>query len=798
VRSNSRIEALRKRCSWPRASAVPALLLCCLTPASVATAGSSIPRRTRYARITHACPTAQPGEATCFALVRVPVSASAAAEPGVAQYTAGDGALESGPAGGLTPAELASAYGYSPTAGGSGQTLAIVDAYDDPSIESDLEAFDTEYGIAACTEANGCFTKVSQTGSTVSLPAADTTGWSVEMSLDVEVAHSTCPHCKILLVEADSASFANLAAAVNEAVTLGADVVSNSYGGSEEEPGSTERAAFNHPGVVIAAATGDEGYYDWTKLNRRTRPPGRPNMPASLPTVVAVGGTTLDLTEAGTRESETVWNGNGPFDEEEDQGVTGGGCSTLFPAEIWQKDAPGFGAAGCAGKRLDADVAAVANPRTGFDIYDSYECGTECEKFKGGRDWVTIGGTSLSTPLVASLYALAGGSNGVSYPALTLYGHLGDSSALYDVTEGGNGICDDEGSACEANRIFGFDVDCEGTTACNAAPGFDGPSGVGAPSSLGLFEPLLPAAAITLPQSAKAGLPASFSGSTSSDPYPGGAIASYSWSWGDGTPESSGVTASHTYAVPGEYTLTLTVRDSYGLTSHPATVSAKVIARTEKELEEERHSDQETEAHEAEVKRKKEAEAAAKTEEEAATKKGAEAARSGEAEAANKRAEEAAALKRHEEETAAKANSDAPAQGVNSFLSSAVPLVPDAELASTSLRVSAAGVVKLEIGCPAGESSCSGTVTLRTLGAITSASARKRALLTLVVGSFEVAGGKLRTVTLRLSPKARALLATAHALRARATLLAHDPHGAIHTTSAIVTLRLAGASHGTG
>ncbi|HTC71546.1 MAG TPA: hypothetical protein VK655_01565, partial [Solirubrobacteraceae bacterium] len=143
--------------------------------------------------------------------------AAAAGTPGVSAYTAAPGAAEPGPADGLTPEELASAYGYSPAAGGSGQTIALIDAYDDPAIEGDLATFDAEYGIAACTKADGCFTKVSQTGSPLLLPAADRSGWSVETALDVEMAHSVCPKCKILLVEAKNESFKNLAAAVGEA-----------------------------------------------------------------------------------------------------------------------------------------------------------------------------------------------------------------------------------------------------------------------------------------------------------------------------------------------------------------------------------------------------------------------------------------------------------------------------------------------------------------------------------------------------------------------------------------------------
>ncbi len=726
------MDALRARRVGLRTGAALAALLCCLIAVPSARASlTPASKGTRYAKVSRVCPVPKPGSATCLALVRVPVSAAAAGEAGVRPYTVNDGATQSGPAGGLTPAQLASAYGYDPTAGGSGQTIAIVDAYDDPNIEEDLATFDSEYEIAACTKANGCFAKVSQTGSTTSLPKADTEGWSVEISLDVEMAHSACPNCKILLVEANNASFENLAAAVSEAATLGATEISNSYGGPEAELGATEKAAYNHPGVVIAAATGDDGYDGWTVLNEGLEPPARPNLPASLPTVVAVGGTTLHLTEDGKRENETIWNGNGPLDENEDEGATGGGCSTMFTAQPWQQNATGFAATGCGDKRLAADVAAVANPRTGFDIYDTYNCGKRCEEFKRGQDWLTVGGTSLATPLISSLYALAGGSDGISYPSLTLYGHLGDSSSLYDVTEGGNGICDDDGLACEANLIFGVRVDCEGTTACNAAPGFDGPSGVGTPNGLSLFKPLLPSAAITPPSSAKAGIAASFSGDASSDPYPGGSISSYSWNWGDGTPVSSGAAPTHTYAAPGEYTVTLTVTDNYGLMSVPVTQSLTVAA----------------------------GEAASTT---------------------------------HQEETPTKSPTNSGAQGVSGFQAGLAPPVPDAQLASTSLQVSSSGTVTLKISCPAGESSCSGSITLRTLNAVIAggpAARKKPSVLTLAVGSFTVLGGRVRAVTLHLSAKARVLLARSHTLRARATLVAHAPQGASHTTRTIVTLR---------
>jgi subtilase family serine protease len=444
--------------------------------------------KTRYAKIRRVCPPPAPGRATCFALVREPVASGTA---GAAPYVLNDGASESGPAGGLTPAQLASAYEYAPNEGGTGQTVAIADAFDDPKIEANLGTFDSQYGLPACTSANGCFKKTGQTGSTTSLPTADKEGWSLEISLDVETVHGVCPNCKILLVESNAPTGADLAAAVNEAVKLGATEVSNSYGGPEE---AADEAAYNHPGVVITASAGDGGYYDWDVVSEGHAAPERPESPASLPTVVAAGGTSLKLNENGTRNSESVWNDSGrPSHEEEfkQYSATGGGCSTLFTAPSWQQNAPGWTNAACGSKRLDNDISAVADPYTGFDVYDSYNCGKTCEKGGIGKGWVTIGGTSLSSPLLSALYALAGGGGGVGYPAATLYSHLGQAPSLYDVTEGGNGYCDGEAAGpCgepAINETYG-DIDCEGTTACDAATGFDGPSGVGAPKGLGAFK----------------------------------------------------------------------------------------------------------------------------------------------------------------------------------------------------------------------------------------------------------------------------------------------------------------------
>jgi PKD repeat protein len=806
-------------------------------------AAAAAPKRIGYARLTHACPPPQTGSATCFAVVRQPVAASASADSGVHPYIAGAGDASSGPSGGLTPAELATAYGYDP-AGGSGQTVAVVDAYDDPKIEEDLASFDSHYGLGECTKANGCFRKVDQEGSESpgALPRQDESGWSQEISLDVEMVRAVCRGCKILLVEADGADDEDLARAVNEAVALGATEVSNSYGGPELGLDAEERAAYNHPGVVITAAGGDYGYDNWNDLLLEIEPPAMPNAPASLPSVVSVGGTSLELSESGTRTNETVWNDDGPYDDNELGAgyVTTSGCSTLFLAQPWQQEAAGFSSAGCGDKRLSVDVSADGDPLTGFDLYDNFnyctseiECSheevqKEIERYGG---WETFGGTSLGAPLIASLYALAGGANGLKYPALSLYGHLGDASALYDVTEGGDGYCDGESALLcgKPNTEFGFVLDCEGSSACDARPGYDGPSGVGTPNGLAAFKPLLPTAVITPPSSAHPEIPVVFSASRSTDPYPGGSVTSYSWNWGDGSATSSGVAPTHTYAVPGEYTVTLTVTDSYGLASLPVTQVVNVVPRTAKELKEEEEAAAKKKAEEeAAVKKKAEEEAAAKkqAEEEAVARKKTEEA------AAKKKAEkEAAAVQEAEEEAAAnlkKAKEEAVAKKTAEELTVAIKKLeeeaaalaakhrqeeeaakiqvlgiqeasPDVALASKPLRANASGVVTIKISCPVGDAKCVGTLTLRTQKAVTSTVAgkpkAKPVVLTFGSATFTIAGGKVVAVVLHLSAKARALLGRLHALGVRVTIVAHNPAGASHTGQAITTLLAPKASH---
>ncbi len=710
-----------------RAGALP-VLACLFAVALLGTSAGSAwaagPAR-HYGRLRHACSAPSRLDAACFAVLRLPVAATQASSAGVQPYTVGAGATSHGEAGGLTPEDLETAYGFS-SEGGSGQTVAIVDAYDDPDIAADLASFDAHYGIHECGE---CFRVVNQEGNSNPLPNDDTSGWSVEISLDVETVRAVCHGCRILLVDAKTPSYPNLAAAENTAALLGAREISNSYGGPEQGVQLNKTAsAYEHPGVVVAAATGDDGWEDWNL--DLTESGEAANAPATLPDVVSVGGTSLELESDGARERETVWNDYG---EEGFLGLevpgyaTGGGCSELFAAQPWQLRAPGFSATGCGGRRLAADIAADADPFTGLDVYDSYEFCTAktCrEPFLAEGDWHTVGGTSLATPLIAAMYALAGGANGAGYPAVSLYGHLGQAS-LYDVTQGGSGFCDAlPASICghPNSESGGYLLDCEGTTSCDAAVGYDGPSGVGTPNGLEAFKPRLPVAAITAPPAPREGVAASFSGVSSTDPYPGGRIASWHWAWGDGT-ESSGAEPSHVFAKSGEYQVSLTVTDEYGLSSS-----------TTRKVGVEPVSVQGHEAHERE------------------------------AEAPQKLASETVS----------------PSLGVESFKASATP---DVTLSARSYKVSPAGLLIVKLSCPSGERTCSGTIVLHIH--------RGHGTARIAIASFSLAGGASTDVRLHLSRIARTLLAGGHRLSASVTIQASDPTGASHTTTATVSLRRA-------
>ena len=261
----------------------------------------------------------------------------------------------------------------------------------------------------------------------------------------------------------------------------GASEVSDSWGGREP---ASDSEAFNHPGVVVTAASGDCGYLGWRAFVEECSL--GVNYPAASPHVVSVGGTSLTMTGVGGQAwgTESVWGGSG------------GGCSESFPAQAWQREVGDWSSVGCGtgseSKRAANDVAADADPYTGVAVYDSVPYLAPGEWPRSGRapGWTPIGGTSVASPIVASMFALAGGSHGVAYPAQTLYSHLG-SSLLHDIAEGGNGDCEGfyEGG-CSGSMVPLSLEDCgKGALICNASAGYDGPSGVGTPDGIEAFAP---------------------------------------------------------------------------------------------------------------------------------------------------------------------------------------------------------------------------------------------------------------------------------------------------------------------
>ena len=393
---------------------------------AASTAASVTASHTAPSDVRAVCGQAAPGFARCFALERTNVDGGKGVR-GPEAHAASGSAAATLPAG-YGPAQLHAAYNL-PASGGANQTVAIVDAGDDANAEADLAVYRQTYGLSACTTANGCFRKVNEQGQSSPLPVDQ--GWGGEISLDLDMVSAACPQCHIVLVEADSPSFADLAAAEDTAVSLGATEVSNSYGGTEQNGIQQYEAAYSHPGVAIVVSSGDSGY-------------GIPNFPADLQTIIAAGGTTL--TQApGTKRgwTESVWNSDG--------GAAGSGCSAWIDKPAWQTDP------NCPG-RMVADVAADADPNTGPAIYVTVD---------GGTGWTVVGGTSASSPFIAGVIALAG--NPQLYPnASRVYSRTAD---LNDVTTG--------------NNVLG--QDCGGDYQCDGLPGYDGPTGNGTPNGLGAF-----------------------------------------------------------------------------------------------------------------------------------------------------------------------------------------------------------------------------------------------------------------------------------------------------------------------
>lgn len=328
-----------------------------------------------------------------------------------------DASPDAGPTG-IFPAKMKVAYGINLISNaGAGQTIAIVDAFDDPTAEADLATFSTQFHLPACTTANGCFKLLYQTGAK---PPADATGWSNEVAIDTQWAHAIAPAAKIMLVESNSNSDADLFAAVDVAVAHGASIVSMSFAGGEASNETTMDSHFEASHVTFVASSGDAGHGVL--------------YPAASPFVVAVGGTSLTINKTtGAYGSEKAWSGSG------------GGQSTFETEPGYQMGVQ------TSGKRGVPDVSYDADPNTGVPAYNSHSCGN-C--FTGWGQW---GGTSIGAPQWAALFAIANsqrkaaGKAKLTQPNVILYPVAeGD---YHDVTSGTNGSC---GTLCTAKTGYDF------------------------------------------------------------------------------------------------------------------------------------------------------------------------------------------------------------------------------------------------------------------------------------------------------------------------------------------------------
>ncbi|HEY5220690.1 MAG TPA: S53 family peptidase [Candidatus Paceibacterota bacterium] len=315
---------------------------------------------------------------------------------------------------GVTPAEIKKIYNL-PATGGKG-TIALIDAYDDANMESDLAAFDKQFNLPACTTANGCFEKHKMATSTIL-----NSGWAMETSLDVEWAHAIAPNAKILLVEAKTPSGANLLSAIDYA-TSRKDVVavSMSWGGAEfsdELTYDTHFVSKANPSMAFFASSGDDG--------------AGASWPASSPNVIGVGGTSLELASSGALIAESAWSGSG------------GGVSAYEKEPAWQT---AYKISKANGMRAIPDVSYDADPASGYPIYITTGTGS---KAKGA--WDTVGGTSAGAPQWAAIQALGG-----SAVLAKFYTDKASTSTLKyfrDITSGSNGDCQ---YYCDARKRYDY------------------------------------------------------------------------------------------------------------------------------------------------------------------------------------------------------------------------------------------------------------------------------------------------------------------------------------------------------
>ena len=306
--------------------------------------------------------------------------------------------------GGFSPAQIKSFYNL-PATGGHG-TIIIIGAYDDQTIEKDLNDFSKQFNLPACTTSNGCFEKHKMTSTIKS-----NSGWAMETSLDLEWAHAIAPQAKILLVEATTPSGANLLKAVDYAASRkDSSAISMSWGGAEFPEELTLDSHFKSiSGAPFFASSGDDG--------------AGASWPASSPYVIGVGGTSISIKTNGTFSKETAWTGSG------------GGVSAYEKEPTFQN---GYSIPKAGGMRAIPDVSYNADPASGFPI------------IRNGK-WYIVGGTSAGAPQWAAIAAL-----GQGIKISELYSDKsGDNNAKYfrDITSGSNGDC---GYYCSARKHYDY------------------------------------------------------------------------------------------------------------------------------------------------------------------------------------------------------------------------------------------------------------------------------------------------------------------------------------------------------
>jgi hypothetical protein len=395
------------------------------------------------------CPVAKPGFGRCHAIRRTD-ALKVSARDVRAFVPFYEKACFQGNAVCYSPQDLWQAYNLPSTSMGAGQVVAVVDAHNDPSAESDLAMYRAKFGLSPCGSNGGCFRKVGQAGSSLHLPSGS--AWRDEESLDLEMVSAVCPNCRLLLVEASSNSLANLAAAENEAVKHGATVISNSWSAPEWAAGDP---AYDHPGVAITASAGDNGYGSCLPDYGCEGPQG----PAGFASVISVGGTRLIPNVSGRGFAERVWNCHQDVPAScglSSLSATGSGCSGMVPKPKWQTDP------GCT-MRSYSDVSAVADVVTGVMAVDDGE-------------WTIWGGTSVASPIVAAAIALAGNAKSL-HGASAIWRSQG--AHFFDVTVGNDVVVRTDGRGHDPGAcppVYAY--------ICEARRGYDGPTGWGTPNGV--------------------------------------------------------------------------------------------------------------------------------------------------------------------------------------------------------------------------------------------------------------------------------------------------------------------------